>query len=167
MKTLPKDGSRKLLAVLREGAGEEADLRGVVLAGKTLREITLSSEINYCDFSDAIAPAVKIMALAAIRIKFVRANLRGARLKDIGLSLCDFTQADLSGAKLALSELHKVQFAGCNLSNADLSQSELYGADLSKAIIKATKFKGARYDVKTKWPGDPPSGAIFVEEPEI
>jgi uncharacterized protein YjbI with pentapeptide repeats len=86
-------------------------------------------------------------------------------LENTGLSLGDFRKANLSNAVLRQSRFHGASFASCNLSGADLTKAELYGADLSSANIQDAKFKGAKYDRKTKWArGGPPTGAVLVED---
>ena len=124
-----------------------------------------TSKFNKADFSEALAPGLKIAESIGVAVKFCGADLTGASIVDIDLSLGDFRKANLSRAVLRQSRFHGAIFSSCDLSGADLTKTELYGANLSSAIIQDAKFKGAKYDRKTKWgKAGPPPGAVFVEE---
>ena len=95
---------------------EEADLRGMNLAGLVLTGVNLSrARLSQAD-------------LSGCDLRY--ANLGGADLWAANVSYADLNEARLWGANLNKANLH-----GSNLCGTRLSGANLWGADLSKANL--------------------------------
>ena len=82
-------------------------------------------------------------------------DLKFTQLSGINLLGADLEEAHLTGAylemaQLTVANLQGVDFVSANLRNADLEYSDLRNADLRDATLEGTKFKGAKYNAKTK-----------------
>ena len=74
---------------------------------------------------------------------FVRWNLRGANLRNAGLSGADLREANLSNADLSGADLSRAKLSRADLSEADLSRANLSGANLTRADLSGAHLGGA------------------------
>jgi uncharacterized protein YjbI with pentapeptide repeats len=77
----------------------------------------------------------------AVKLDFIRADLRGADLRGASLRHADFSDASLDGADLDGADLRTTDFRGAKLSTADLSRANLIRADLSGADLIRAKLR--------------------------
>ena len=73
----------------------------------------------------------------------VRANLRGANLRDADLRGANLRDADLGGANLRGANLGGANLGGANLRDADLWGANLRGANLRDADLRDANLRGA------------------------
>ena len=71
------------------------------------------------------------------------ANLREADLRWADLRVADLSGADLRGADLREADLRRADLSGADLSGADLRRADLGGADLSGADLSRANLSGA------------------------
>jgi uncharacterized protein YjbI with pentapeptide repeats len=109
------------------------------------------------------------------------AYLRGAQLPGVDLAGADLSQADLRQANLSKADLNTAHLRRARLAGTDLRRSFLWQANLSEADLRAadlrgallgdlfhhtTNLRGARYDLRTRWPAgfDPRQyGAVLMK----
>jgi len=107
------------------------DLRGVDLAGATLRD----SSFKRADLTDA-----NLAEADARRAKFVSTILHNTRLDDANLVRADFTNADLSDASLVGADLTSARMFRADLSRADLTGARLSNTDLLHAVLSGATW---------------------------
>lgn len=76
----------------------------------------------------------------AWRVRFISANLTGAKLDGGQFSDADFTKADLGGASLAGADIRRVRFFRASLRGADLSGAKTQGAEFVEADLSGAKW---------------------------
>ena len=89
-----------------------------------------------------------------------RSNLSNAKFQNVSFAACNLRWADLRGADLRdawfISLLNgyggRSMWVETDLRGADFSGADIRGANLNSALLEASKFEGALYDEKTKWP---------------
>jgi len=106
----------------------------------------VNSEMSYADLRDL---DLLYAGIGSSRLDF--ANLQGANLTRTWFTISgSLWQADLSGANLTKVRVTSPAF---NMQGANLEKANLQDADLSRAVFSdSTKFKGAIYNEKTKFP---------------
>lgn len=163
----------------RRATLKNTDISGLTLKGQNLKQANfmgcsmVSMDLSDANFQEASLYACDLSNSNLNNTKFIRADLRGARIESASMeganlenadlriggitdgdggydggTAVNFRGANLSGAKLAGSMASQADFsdaimAGANMSGADLSNAQMEGADLSDAEIGGAKFGGA------------------------
>lgn len=122
--------------------------------------------------SDPVVPApisklvadsvVKNQGIPLQQFDWQNTRLTGAWWEDVDASGIDFWKADLSWAGLKKvnfrnsvlveAKLDGSVFAGTDLTNARLERASLLGTDLRDAKLEGTRFAGAIYNDRTRFP---------------
>lgn len=129
---------------------QNADLRGIELAGANLRNANLiGCLLTNADFRKAQLDGVKFVIADLSNADLTHASLRkaklmGAILRDANLSDADLSYADLSDADLRNAKLVGAKLVGANLSAADLTGADLTNANLERAELSDTKLKDTK-----------------------
>lgn len=131
----------------------EAFLRGDPTGQKLCLECAnlYGANIANRDLSQACLVNGNLRRVLAWAAKFCGADLHKANFKHAVLESADLTNADLRDAS----------FVGVNLENANFC-----GADLTGAVLSGSFYTGARYNSRTRFPGDfdpAQAGMIFME----
>ena len=141
------------------GASLDAcDLTGADLGGAYLRLRQMSSirlaQAN-CRGADFTSSTMNDAVLT-------RADLRHARLDNIGGSdlhgyradfrWASFQAADLREAHFEEADLRHTNFCDADVTAADFRKADLRGADLTASSLTGVQFAGAVYDKTTTWP---------------
>lgn len=74
------------------------------------------------------------------------ADLRGADLRNANLRYADLSDADLRNANLRNADLRDADLRGANLRDADLRDADLRNADLCGADLRGANLRGADLD---------------------
>lgn len=169
--------SSKLVRCRFEDANlEGANLRGADLEMPSFKQARMAgadltnakvknASVHQADLSGISAQGLHLSTYGGVdfRVSFAGADLRKAKISG-AIYDSDFRKADLSGATLKGAQLLGSNFSGCDLTGADFRDAGLQNANLGGAILDKAKFAGATYTKKTKWPGDPPAGAVLVRK---
>lgn len=182
-----------LAIALLASFGATAAPAGEDHSGKDLSGRDLSSkQLGEANFEDAVMKEVKlesaILTKAVFkgadltRTNFTRADATEAYFRDARLSLTSFYEAtlnkanfqdcDLSSASISYAKLREANLRNLKgmrqIQEVDFYKADLRGANLVGMVDpgRASNFRKAKYDKKTKWPKDfdvEASGAEFVE----
>jgi uncharacterized protein YjbI with pentapeptide repeats len=92
-----------------------------------------------------------------VKVQLSKVNLSGFDLSNLNLSNASLPNVNLTNANLTGSNLNTASLEGANLTNTildntDLSSSNLRGANLENISFSDTNFKGAGYNIYTKFP---------------
>ncbi|NEQ47586.1 MAG: pentapeptide repeat-containing protein [Leptolyngbya sp. SIOISBB] len=127
---------------LRFGGEEKKEISGLRLCGNNLSRINLSNArihlISDSNFSDSDFSNSNLHGLILREVNMEKVNLESSFLKDV-----KFIEADLKGAKLAGSNLN-----GAVFKNTDLQEAELYLATLENAIFINSDLSAIDLDEK-------------------
>ena len=163
----------------RRATLRNTDMTSLSLKGHNLRQasfigcIMVGMDLAGANFQEASLYACDLSNSNLLKTRFIRADLRGARIENANLEGANLEKADLrvgglsdggaaydsgqavnfrganlSGAKLTGSMATRADFSdailsGANIANADLRGAMLEGADLSNAEVGGAKFNGA------------------------
>lgn len=172
-------------------------LGGKDYSGKDLQNRDLRTEdLVGANFENANLTAVNLKEALLQKANFKSANLSRASLDGADMSGADFRDSDwsslgaqnanlsganLEGVDLKKASLYRANLRGANLRNAkgighsdyaDFSGADLRGTYLLEMIDyngRSAKFKGAKYDRRTRWPKGfdvEGSGAVLTESEE-
>jgi uncharacterized protein YjbI with pentapeptide repeats len=164
-------------ASLRGANLREADLGGATLAGADLAGALYDKATRWPAGFD---PHQERAILLGPEAPLHGADLRGAFLASLNLRRSDLSDANLAGADLSGTCLRRADLRRADLCQADLSDADLTGANLAQtklfgamlaspfatAVLIQTRWTGARYDQRTRWPAgfNPQAhGAILVK----
>jgi uncharacterized protein YjbI with pentapeptide repeats len=140
---------------------DRARMAGADLTNAKIKDCSMGQ----ADLSRISAQGLKLSTYGGVqfRAKLAGADLRKAKI-DGAIYDSDFSKANLAGATLKGAQLLGSNFSGCDFTGADLREAGLQNANLTGAILDRAKLDGATYTKKTKWPGDPPKGAVLVRK---
>jgi hypothetical protein len=141
------------------------DLRGINLAGRTMRRIDFAearldgatlarTDLRGANLERSSLKGARLMAAVLSDVHAAQADFRKARLDDATLRHGHFERAKFHGARLHHADLSeanftRAKFPWAELDRADLTQPICDGADLShaqlnNAILHRTSFLGAK-----------------------
>lgn len=151
--------SRDTQMQINIGANLDAcDLTGADLGGAYLR----LRQMNSIRLAQANCRAADFTSSTMNDAVLTRADLRHARLDNIGgadlhgyradFRWASFQAADLREAHFEEADLRHVNFRDADLTAADFRNADLRGADLTADSLTGIHFSGAVYDESTTWP---------------
>jgi uncharacterized protein YjbI with pentapeptide repeats len=110
------------------------DIKGLLLAGKPLKDIDLTA---------AIRMGANLSGVNLRGVNLTGADLTGADLRGADLAGANLTNADLTNANANRVNLNRVNLEGANLEGTDLTYADLGGSYLNKANLEGSYLSKA------------------------